>query len=199
MRKIAIPAIVAILALGGCASPIAVQVASFAADGIAYVATGKGLADHTLSAIAGGDCRISNSVRNRDVCAPYKTEASEAEAIVAALAPPREAELIRILSLAPAAGPASRAAPSANVRSSARLSFQQSAGMNLAEISGATPGSVLAGDVDDDGTLHVYLMEPGVSAPDTALFTVPGYAQNRAAFTGIIFGTTFLAPELILR
>ncbi|HEX5500745.1 MAG TPA: hypothetical protein VFX03_16025 [Thermomicrobiales bacterium] len=41
--------------LWGCAAP-AVTVASIAADGVSYAATGKSMSDHALSALSGKDC-----------------------------------------------------------------------------------------------------------------------------------------------
>ncbi len=54
--------------LSGCAVPPAVTVASLAADGVSYVATGKSVTDHGLSAATGEDCALLRVVRHQSVC-----------------------------------------------------------------------------------------------------------------------------------
>lgn len=61
------PARLAILALAallpaGCALPPAVTLASLAADGVSYVATGKSVSDHGISAATGNDCALMRPV-----------------------------------------------------------------------------------------------------------------------------------------
>jgi len=47
-----------VLLLGGCALPLPVQIASWALDGISYLATEKTVADHGLSMVAQQDCAV---------------------------------------------------------------------------------------------------------------------------------------------
>ena len=54
--------------LGGCAVPTAVTVASLAADGVSYAATGKSVTDHGLSAATGEDCALLRVFQHRSVC-----------------------------------------------------------------------------------------------------------------------------------
>ena len=54
--------------LMGC-SPVVV-VASLAVNGASYVATGKGVADHGLSAITNEDCATWRVVKGEAVCRP---------------------------------------------------------------------------------------------------------------------------------
>ena len=59
---------VAPLALGGCALPLPLQLASFAADGVSFAATGKSVSDHGLSAVAGQDCALWRGVTEGEIC-----------------------------------------------------------------------------------------------------------------------------------
>jgi hypothetical protein len=71
--------------LAGCAST-AIQLASIALDGVAYVATGKGSTDLALSAVAGEDCRLANAMKNKVICSD---PAIQKEAEIAAVDGPR--------------------------------------------------------------------------------------------------------------
>lgn len=186
-------ALLAVVALTGCAAPVAVQVASFAADGVAYMTTGKGTTDHALSTVAGSDCRLSNMLKGRDVCTERKPAAQPGadQTVVAALVAPTAADLATLGAIAPASG--------GTPRSTVEVSMSQSAGMNLVEIAGAPVDAVLSGRVDGDGTLHVFLHAPGAAPSGRALFTVPGYARRPGGFTGIVIGSRFVTPEAIIR
>jgi len=60
---------------GGCALPAGVVIASYAADGISYVTTGKTLTDHGLSAATGHDCAVIPAVIDRKpLCDTRETE-----------------------------------------------------------------------------------------------------------------------------
>ena len=37
---------------------------------VSYETTGKGLADHTISAVSGKDCKIARSFKGDDICEP---------------------------------------------------------------------------------------------------------------------------------
>ena len=57
------------LLAGGCGLPPALTVASFAADGVSYAATGKSVTDHGISAATGHDCALLRPVTgDRPVC-----------------------------------------------------------------------------------------------------------------------------------
>lgn len=56
--------------LSGCALPTAVTIASFAADGVSYIATGKSTTDHALSVIAQEDCAMARALEERPICVP---------------------------------------------------------------------------------------------------------------------------------
>ena len=49
--------------LSGCGLPPAVMIASYAADGVSYVATGKSVSDHGISAVTGRDCAVWRIVK----------------------------------------------------------------------------------------------------------------------------------------
>ncbi len=184
-------ALVIVTLLGGCAAPVAVHVASFAADGVAYVTTGKGTADHALSALVGENCRLSNSFKGRDICAPKVLPGDADSPVAAAFAP-----LPGASAFAPLAGDADVAAVS--VRDGIRLATVESAGMNTVEVTGAPSGSRITGRVDGKGTLHVDLVTAAGEAP-RGLFTVAGYARSPGRFTGVLMGAAFFAPDSFLR
>jgi hypothetical protein len=52
-----------------------------------YETTGKGLADHTISAVSGKDCKIANTVHDKQLCetkSPYSNSAiADAERVFA--------------------------------------------------------------------------------------------------------------------
>jgi hypothetical protein len=57
------------LLAAGCAVPPMVTVASFAADGASYAATGKSVSDHGISAATGHDCALLRPVfGDKPVC-----------------------------------------------------------------------------------------------------------------------------------
>lgn len=56
------------LLLGGCALPVPLQIASWAADGISYLVTQKSLTDHGLSMVADKDCALLRAVTEGHVC-----------------------------------------------------------------------------------------------------------------------------------
>ncbi len=68
MRRLAI--LVIPLLVAGCALPPAYSLASFAADGISYVATGKSTTDHALSIVAGEDCAMLRALKEEAICVP---------------------------------------------------------------------------------------------------------------------------------
>jgi cell division septation protein DedD len=62
------------LVVSGCALPPAVIIASYAADGVSYVATGKSVTDHGLSAVAGHDCALLRPIlRQKSICDTAET------------------------------------------------------------------------------------------------------------------------------
>jgi hypothetical protein len=69
-----VPVLASLLA-GGCALPAGVVLASYAADGVSYAATGKTVTDHGLSAAAGHDCGVIRALLHRKpLCDTTETE-----------------------------------------------------------------------------------------------------------------------------
>jgi hypothetical protein len=63
------------LLVSGCALPVGVVIASYAADGVSYVATGKSVTDHGLSMAAGHDCALLRPIfRQKSICDTGETE-----------------------------------------------------------------------------------------------------------------------------
>jgi hypothetical protein len=68
MRRLPILSVTFLLA--GCALPPALTLASFAADGISYVATGKSTTDHAISVVAQEDCAVIRALKEEAICVP---------------------------------------------------------------------------------------------------------------------------------
>lgn len=67
MRLWAIPALS--LLLSGCGLPPAITIASYAADGVSYLTTGKTVTDHGISAATGQDCAvIGHLIEGKPIC-----------------------------------------------------------------------------------------------------------------------------------
>jgi hypothetical protein len=61
---------IGLLSMSGCGLPPAVAIGSYAADGVSYLATGKTVTDHGLSAAMDQDCAvIGHLVAGKPVCA----------------------------------------------------------------------------------------------------------------------------------
>lgn len=60
--------IVSTVILSGCALPVPFQIASWAIDGISYLATDKTIADHSLSLVTQKDCAIWRGFKGDDIC-----------------------------------------------------------------------------------------------------------------------------------
>lgn len=75
------------LFLGGCGLPPALSVASWALDGVSYLASGKSVTDHAISEIAQQDCALFRAVQGRDVCDDFAEEAGDGPQIMVAAAP----------------------------------------------------------------------------------------------------------------
>jgi hypothetical protein len=54
--------------LSGCAMPLPYQIASWALDGISYVATEKSVTDHGISIVARKDCALLRVVQGNEIC-----------------------------------------------------------------------------------------------------------------------------------
>jgi SPOR domain len=54
--------------VSGCALPPAVMIASYAADGVSYLGTGKSVSDHGISAVTGRDCAVWRIIKGESIC-----------------------------------------------------------------------------------------------------------------------------------
>src|SRR5713226_5046571 len=90
MRRYLLVAIPALLS--GCGLPPAVMIASYAADGVSYVATGKSVTDHGISAATGRDCALWRIVKSKPICTDQPTQRADPAPVEAgqqATLPPR--------------------------------------------------------------------------------------------------------------
>lgn len=73
-----VPTLLLTLLAAGCVLPPAVTIASFAADGVSYAATGKSVTDHGISAATGHDCALLRPVLDdKPVCDTTETAAGK--------------------------------------------------------------------------------------------------------------------------
>ena len=72
---------VGVVALGGCALPMPLQVASWALDGISYLVTEKSVTDHGISFVAEKDCALLRGITEGAVCREW--DDGETETLVA--------------------------------------------------------------------------------------------------------------------
>jgi hypothetical protein len=66
---VVIPALVS-----GCGLPPAVMIASYAADGVSYIATGKSVSDHGISEVTGRDCALWRVIKGKPICKDEPTQ-----------------------------------------------------------------------------------------------------------------------------
>lgn len=78
LRRFGLLALALPIGLGGCGAPVAFQVASLAADGVSYLATGKSVFDHGLSAVAEEDCAMLRIVTEGQICRDETSTLAEA-------------------------------------------------------------------------------------------------------------------------
>lgn len=78
------------LVLQACALPVPLKIASWALDGVSYLATKKSLTDHGLSMVAQQDCAMLRGLKGEEIC---RDDAPGTDgAVVVALAARTEAE-----------------------------------------------------------------------------------------------------------
>ena len=75
------------LLLGGCGLPPAISVASWAIDGISYMASGKSVTDHALSEVMQQDCALFRAVQERNICSDFTIDTEGGPSILVAAAP----------------------------------------------------------------------------------------------------------------
>ena len=62
------------IGLAGCALPVSLQIASFAASGLSYMTTGKSMSDHAVSAMVSQDCAVHRLALGLSICEAYIDE-----------------------------------------------------------------------------------------------------------------------------
>ncbi|MEP4377667.1 MAG: hypothetical protein ABJ215_13140 [Alphaproteobacteria bacterium] len=67
------------LLLGGCGLPPALSAASWALDGVSYLASGKSVTDHAISEVAQQDCALFRAVQGREICEAETDDLQTAE------------------------------------------------------------------------------------------------------------------------
>ena len=81
-----LPAVLCLpLLTGACGAPVAVAAASYGADGVSVVESGKTVTDHAASMVSKKDCALWRMFRNRSICEerdpskpdPYKVNYDE--------------------------------------------------------------------------------------------------------------------------
>ena len=99
--------------LSGCAAPPALVIASYGADGLSYLASGKSLEDHGLSYALDEDCALHRVILEQPICSDFKPADVQAEASAAgAGAPvPGKAGKVGSTPVVVGAGPGEPAAP----------------------------------------------------------------------------------------
>lgn len=82
----------------GCivALPPAVQLASFALDGISFATTGKTMSDHALSAMAEQDCAMSRALNGQAICTK-DAQMAELEALEQRLDSPNAEQIAKTI------------------------------------------------------------------------------------------------------
>lgn len=67
-------AALALTGLTGCGVPVAVSVASYAADGASFLSTGRSMTDHGISILLQEDCALFRAVKAKPVCQPMNKD-----------------------------------------------------------------------------------------------------------------------------
>jgi len=162
------------LVTAGCFIPPALTIANFAADTMIYLATGKGTADHALSGLTKGDCRMARMTKRQPICRRVARTAVD-DFIFEEIDADDERP-----------GPAVDALKT-----------------SVVELTGFPKGTELFGLVQDDGTLEIFAHMEGrdaASAPylEGPTFTVDGYAGDPASFTGVLLNASYHPFETII-
>jgi len=138
--------------LSGCGLPPAVMIASYAADGVSYVATGKSVSDHGISEVTGRDCALWRVIKGKSICQDEPAERAD----------PAPVEAGERATLPPEAEPAESIATRhrylvlgsfANRRNAERLaesSHDGSVVVVTASVDGRVTHRVVAGPLSDD-------------------------------------------------
>lgn len=80
--------------LSGCLLPPAVMIASYVADGVVLLASGKTIPDHALSSVTEQDCALFRFVQGNDICTDI--ELTDGDIILASGQEPADPEAITV-------------------------------------------------------------------------------------------------------
>lgn len=83
--------VAAALSLAGCGLPPALTIASYGADAVSYVTTGKSVTDRIYSKFARSDCAMMRVFSGRPICIDEKAKARDVRTADAASAPAKTA------------------------------------------------------------------------------------------------------------
>jgi cell division septation protein DedD len=87
------PVILAGLTAGSCSLPPAIIAASYSADAVSYIETGKTVTDHAYSAVARSDCSMIRVLSGKPICVdPPEAAPAAPPPQLAALPAPAESE-----------------------------------------------------------------------------------------------------------
>ena len=151
--------------LSGCGLPPAVMIASYAADGVSYIATGKSVSDHGISEVTGRDCALWRVIKGKSICQDEPAERADPAPVEAgerATLPPEAEPVQSIAALPPEGTPAESTAPRhrylvlgsfANRRNAERLAETNHDGSVIVvtvSVDGRVIHRVVAGPLSDD-------------------------------------------------
>lgn len=200
-----------------------ITIASLAATGLSYAFTGKGVSDHTISAMAQKDCAMLRIIRGAAVCRDPETPGgTPAPVAIAAAAPDAAAgpmdvhDFDALSQIAPAAAPPAERLlsggpppASANaergplgVRDAERTavpSVESLAGGNARLVGFGAKAEVFA-LMQDDGTLEVFVHDPTRASPSNLqmVLRIVDYAHNPDALTGLWINGSFYFVNTII-
>ena len=204
IKHVAKSALILPLLLGGCGLPPIVTAMTYAVDGLSYATSGKGMADHAISAATNKDCAMFRIAQGRTMC---QNEKAVQETPVLAMVDTDTAPPPRRKVAQPAAQTASadghllyigvqdrggweidasldvQNAPRADKHRDALISAEQppiAVDIQNRQIGQTTlrdfpPSTELYAILQDDGTLEVFVHEPALGASASNLRLVASY------------------------
>lgn len=191
--------------VSGCALPSAIAIASYAATGISYLASGKSVSDHALSAMADRDCAMFRIVMGEDICRDQGDQPEDG-VVVASL------DGRKPWDIEPAAGSSSEEFDESgdgtgdyfdNTDMSMEPMLAQAVTQQIKGVllEGLALGTEIFALMQDNGVLEIFAHDPSlVEAPENIrmILKVDGYAQNAKAVEGVRLNGKFYAISDIL-
>ena len=205
-------AVCGVLLVSGCALPPVIAIASYAATGLSYIASGKSVSDHVLSAMADQDCAMFRVVMGEDICHAQGDQPEDGVVIASA-------EDLKPWEIEPAAGSAYDGSNSPNgpgdEEGDGTGDYFDNGNMVLEPmlaqavtrrlkgvlLEGLALGTEIFALMQDDGALEIYAHDPAlVGAPENIrmILKVDGYAQRAKSVEGVRLNGKFYAIGDIL-